>query len=488
MRVICLLCDSLNRHFLNAYGASAYGYEPADTPNIDWFAKRAQVFDKHFSGSLPTMPTRREVWTGNYEFLWRPWGGLEPWDRELPQFLHERDILTMLITDSYHLFERGSSNFHFYFEGWEFFRGFESDPWVTEPTPMPEFKGQLRDRYARNMRRMVNEEDLPPAKTLRCVERWLQKNRDHENFFLMIDEFAPHEPFNTPDYLVEKYDPDYKGPLLFWPAYGRNLFDESELRHLRATYAAHVTLVDKYIGRVFETMTNLGMWEDTAFILMTDHGHFLGEHGYTGKPRCPTYNALVHIPFMIYVPGAKGGVHVPALTANIDVFPTILDLFGFEPETEIDGRSVLPLIRGEKRDTRPWSLYGYFGRYVSITDGKYTYLRAPAKGDTELNIYSLGWEFGKNFMANIVAAMKNRQLELGDFIKKAGMPVGRVPVPAGEFVNEFESDSGLYNLDEDAAQNNNLAGGEQERDYENLLKSALEQVDCPPEQFRRLGL
>ena len=217
MKVICLLCDSLNRHFLSAYGPSVYGYDPALTPNIDWFSKRAAVFDRHFSGSLPTMPTRRELWTGNYDFLWRPWGALEPWDRELPRYLSDKDILTMLITDSYHLFERGSGNYHFNFKGWEFFRGFEWDPWVTEPTQMPEHRGRLDERYARNMRRMVNEQDLPPAKTLSCVENWLQKNHTHENFFLMVDEFAPHEPFNAPDYLVKKYDPDYQGPLFFGP-------------------------------------------------------------------------------------------------------------------------------------------------------------------------------------------------------------------------------------------------------------------------------
>ena len=175
-------------------------------------------------------------------------------------------------------------------------------------------------------------------------------------------------------------------------------------------------------------------------------------------------------------------------TANVDVFPTILDLFGFEPETEIHGRSVLPLIRGETQATRPWSLYGYFGRYVSITDGKYTYLRAPGKHDAELNIYSLRWEFGKSVMPAIEAAMRNRELQLGDFMKQVDMPVGRMPVPVSEFAEEFETENGLYNLDDDAAQENNLAGTRKEQEYEGLLKTALEKVDCPPEQFRRLGL
>jgi len=481
MNVICLLCDSLNRHFL-----PAYGHDRAETPNIDWLAERAHVFEKHFSGSLPTMPTRRELWTGNHEFPWRPWGALEPWDRELPKALKDSGVLTMLITDSYHLFEGGSSNYHFHFDGWEFFRGFENDPWVTEPTPLPEHKGNLIPRYAKNMRRMVQEEDLPPCKTLRCVEQWLQKNHTQESFFLMIDEFAPHEPFNAPDYLVKKYDPDYDGPLFFWPQYGRDIYEEDEIRHLRAAYAAHVTLVDKYMGRVFETMSNLDLWENTAFILMTDHGHYLGEHGYTGKPACPQYNTLVHIPLMIYVPGAGPGGRVSALSANVDIYPTVLDLFGQAPAAPIHGRSLLPLIRGDADKVRDSALYGFFGGFSNVTDGKMTYLRAPQNDDGELNIYSQRWEFGIFRQQTPPLA---EGVEYGPFMKGVDMPVGKLPMPCDYLAKRlFERHNHLYDLDRDREQNENLAGGPAEKKYVELLTRALREIDCPEEQFHRLGL
>lgn len=487
MKVICLLCDSLNRHFLSFYGkgSSDLDIKLAETPHLDRFAENASVFEKHFSGSLPTMPTRRELWTGKYEFLWRPWGALEPWDRELPRIIRRNGILSMLITDSYHLFESGSGNYHFGFDGWEFFRGFEGDAWVTEPAEIPEHKGQLNARYVRNMRRMTQEEDLPPAKTLRCVERWLQKNHERDSFFLMIDEFAPHEPFNTPKYLVDRYDPDYEGPLFFWPEYGKDLYDRRDLRHLRAAYAAHVTLVDKYIGRVFETMTDLDMWKDTAVILMTDHGHFLGEHGYTGKPNCPPYNTLAHIPLLIHVPGHEGGKRIKGLSANIDLFPTILDLFGLEPESAIHGRSLLPLIRGDKENVRDWTLYGYFGRHVNITDGVHTYLRAPsAAEDAELAVYSLRWEFG----------MWNRlrlddSLELGRFMPDVDMPVGRLPIPADMLTRKgHELENRLYALGMDPEQKKDLSDSQLEGEYEAMLRDALEEIGCPKEQFHRLGL
>ncbi len=491
MNVICLLCDSLNRHFLSSYGDGI-----AETPNIDRLAAGSMVFEKHFSGSLPTMPTRRELWTGNYELLRRPWGALEPWDVELPELLNDAGILTMLITDSYHLFERGSGNYHCRFEGWELFRGFENDPWVTDPSPMPEHTGRLVERYARSMSRMTDEEELPPAKTLRCVDRWLRANYTHERFFLMIDEFAPHEPFNAPEYLVNKYDPDWDGPLLFWPVYGKDLHPEKELKRLRAQYAAHLELIDKYLGRVFETMDDLGLWENTAFILMTDHGHFLGEHGYTGKPKCPQFDTISHIPLMIYHPELKDTPgRTKELSANIDINPTILDLFGLKPRTEIHGRSLLPLMKGGEKSVRDSTLYGYFGRSVNVTDGSMTYFRAPTEGDHDLYIYSLGWEFGKSFMQDITAAMKNGAMTVDRYMKDVDMPVARVAVSHGKLNDGvYEHHNHLYDIDSDPGQEKNLAGSDggdgsvAEKRMESLLRDVLVRVDAPEEQISRLGL
>lgn len=398
----------------------------------------------------------------------------------------------MLITDSYHLFEQGSGNYHFHFEGWEFFRGFENDPWVTAPTPMPEHRGTLMERYARNMSRMGEEELLPPVKTLRCVERWLQKNYSQERFFLMIDEFAPHEPFNAPEYLVRKYDPDWHGPLLFWPKYGKDLFDEAELAHLRAQYAAHVELIDKYLGRVFETMEDLGLWKNTAFILMTDHGHFLGDHGFTGKPQCPQYDALAHIPLVIRLPGEEGG-RVMALSANIDLYPTILDLFDITLDHEVHGRSLLPLMKGSAESVRDWTLYGYFGRFVNITDGRHTYFRAPsateASREANLRVYSLRWEFGKGFTPHILDQMGKGLLQMGKFMPRVDYPVGRVPVSHEQYTkNAWENHNHLYDIDRDAGQTANLAGTKAEDPFVGLLRDALEAVGSPPEQAARLGL
>ncbi len=481
MNVICILCDSLNRHFL-----APFGKKIAHTPNLDWLAERSHVFTRHFSGSLPTMPTRREVWTGYHDFLWRPWGALEPWDKDFSGILREQDVMTMLINDSYHLYEVGSGNYHFNFEGWDFIRGHEFDPWITAPAKMPEHDGQLGERYARNMTTMVSEEEYCAPKTMRSVENWLEKNHTHERFFLMVDEFCPHEPFHCPEYYLKRYPTRYKGPLLFWTKYGEKTHDQVETEQLRAQYAATAEMLDKHLGRVFAKMTDLGLWENTALILMTDHGHYLGEHGLYGKPPYPDYNTLSHIPLFVYVPGAEGGKKVNSVTGNVDVFATIMDLFEVEKDSRLHSQSLLPVIQGESNAVRDWTLYGYYGRWISVTDGKRTYIRAPRDLKSELNVYSMCWQFShfKNPCEFI-----DESLEIGRFIPHVDMVVGRQPFdPARLFKEEDLGKDYLFDMENDPVQENNLAGTDAEKDCEELLRCALKSVNAPPEQIKRMGL
>ena len=78
LSVVLIQIDSLSRHFLRCYGN-----DWVRTPNLDAFARRAAVFDQHYTGSLPCMPARREIWCGVEELWWRGWGPLEPWDEPI---------------------------------------------------------------------------------------------------------------------------------------------------------------------------------------------------------------------------------------------------------------------------------------------------------------------------------------------------------------------------------------------------------------------
>lgn len=489
MNVIFIILDSLNKHYLTLYGGDG-----VETPNLERLADKGYVFEKHFAGSLPTIPARREMWTGNYEFLWRPWGSLEPWDRPLPKIIKESGILPMLITDSYHLFEGGGQNYHIDFEGWEFIRGQEFDPWVTAKTKEPVHKSNREfGRYARNMRRMNKEEEYCSPRTFRAVADWLEENHDHDQFFLMIDEFDPHEPFDVPEHFWRRYDPEYSDSPYMWPVYGEWEGSEKELKQIQARYAGNIAMIDRYIGRVLEKMTDFGLWENTAIFLTTDHGLFLGDHGYIGKNMCPNYNTLSNIPLISYIPGTNGG-RINSLTATVDLYPTVLELLGIEPPEETDGNSLLPLIYESSNKIRNSTLYGYYGYWINYTDGRYTYFKAPETDEIPYYVYSNRWNFGirGNNQGMLLACgeIDLSKIESGDFMSGVNMPVGRAPIVGNTPFEErsYESYDHLYDLKEDPDQENNLIREGIEPEMVENLKKEMSKINAPDEQFKRYGL
>ena len=133
MRTIHILFDSLNRHYLSAYNPDAW----IKTPNIDRLAARGRTFEKHFVGSLPCMPARREMMTGRLNFLEDGWSPMMPWDVAMPKIMHQNGIYSHLITDHYHYFHAGGDGYHTAFKSWEFIRGQENDVW-RPVIPQPE--------------------------------------------------------------------------------------------------------------------------------------------------------------------------------------------------------------------------------------------------------------------------------------------------------------------------------------------------------------
>ena len=127
-----------------------------------------------------------------------------------------------------------------------------------------------------------------------------------------MDEFDPHEPFDTPEPWAGRYDPDWEGELLIWPPYdvgavAAGRLSEREGRQIRANYGAKLSMIDHWVGEVFAALDERGLWESTAVIVCTDHGHYLGEKDIWGKPGVMQYEPLGHIPLLVHWPGVPGG-------------------------------------------------------------------------------------------------------------------------------------------------------------------------------------
>jgi len=495
---IVILLDSLNRHMLGAYGGTEF-----KTPNLDRFAKRAVRFTNHHSGSLPCMPARHDILCGAMDFLWRPWGSVEIWEDAITYQLRKKGVVTQLISDHPHLFETGGENYHVDFNGWDYQRGHEGDPWKTLADPSwagaPNFSRRHMP-YDDSRGYFRGEEDFPGPRTMQATADWINANAGaHDRFLLFVDEFDPHEPFDTPEPYASMYDPDWEGAHLIWPPYARagiakGVLTEREAQQIRACYGGKLTMIDHWFGRVLDAIDEKNLWDDTLLILCTDHGHYLGEKDIWGKPGVPIYQTLGHIPLMIGGAGLAPNT-CDALTANVDLFATLADMFGVNGEMRhvTHGKSLIPLLNGASSQVREWMLAGVWGREVHVLDQTRKYARAPIAKNEPLAMFSNRW-------STMPTHFLTREQELplpDDRAVLDRMPGSSVPVIHQNWNADdalpywaFTKFSGnhLYDLAADPSEENNLAGSALEKEMEELLKTALDDVKAPREQWERLGL
>lgn len=507
MKTIFILCDTLNRRMLPAYGGDAI------TPNMDRLARRSVVFDNHWCGSAPCMPARRDIMTGRLNFLEKPWGAMEPFDQSLQGILSgEKNIHTQMFSDHAHYVIPGGENYTKGFTAWEVNRGQEGDPVWTRPckdgirpdVPPAGFKGTWSEAERENRSHFRTEYDYPSVKTMWHAAEWLEDNHDADNFFLWVEAFDPHEPFDCPKYYLDMYEKegDYDGPDFTHPSYAPNEFTPEETEHLRRRCKALTTMTDRHLGEILDVLDKYKMWDDTMVILTTDHGYHLGEHGYMAKNYMSPYNEVFHIPLMAAAPGVAPG-RCNALTQNIDVLPTVLEYFGISEDVlqyRIHGRSLLPAMRRETDTVHESTIYGYFGKQIAWTDGKYTYFRAAKdEANQPLYVYTamptvLRQVYGGNDGVNVA---DYDRIEMGRFLSWTNYPVYRFPADiihwgnaSQEFVGRspYNAETLLFDIETDYAQEHPIEDMELESACIAQLKQCMEQYDAPAEQFERIGL
>lgn len=496
MKVVFVLFDSLNRHMLSPYGGTRI-----PTPNFDRLAARARVYDRHYVGSMPCMPARRDMLTGHLSFLHRSWGPLEPFDNAFPETLKSRDVHSHLVTDHYHYFEDGGATYHTRYSTFEFVRGQESDPWKAMVQPPWD---RLREKYhahqlqfmddaPKHRAHMINrefireEKDFPSVQVFAHGLDFLDRNRDADDWLLQIETFDPHEPFYAPERFRQPFDTGWTGGIRDWPRYGRVEELPEESAELRANYYAVVSLCDDLLGRLLDEFDAHDMWRDTALVVTTDHGFLLGEHDFWAKNRMNMYEEIVHIPLFVHDPRDPGPGRVDRLTQSTDIAPTMLDFWDIQPPPEVQGRSVL---RGNDREAM---IFGYFGGAVNVTDGQTSYHRFPDSiPDQEIYQYTL-------MPTHITERFTPEELRAATlappFDWTKDVPVLKVPViDRSPMYHNYgpgcllESDTRLYDLIRDPAQETPLQDPAREALMIAKMTRLMQVNDAPPEAYQRLGL
>jgi len=164
--------------------------------------------------------------------------------------------------------------------------------------------------------------------------RFLAEHRG-EKFFLWLHYFDAHQPYSPP---------------------GRFYATSSE-----SPYHAEVQYVDEQIGRILEQIEGLGLRDRTLVVVVGDHGEAMGEHD-ENTHMFFVYDATIRVPLLLWGAGVPAGLKVPSLVRTVDVAPTILELLDLPPLEDVQGVSLLPLIRGDSLDL---GLVGY-GESIEI--------------------------------------------------------------------------------------------------------------------------
>ncbi len=369
MNLIVIVTDTLRADHLGCYGS-----DRVRTPNLDRLAAEGVVFTNTYADGLPTIPMRRVFYTGNSilpEGQWRP---LLPDDVTVAEILRERGYTTALIADCYHMFKPGM-NFHQGFDSWQWIRGQESDAWRSGPRDIvdprqhmpehlwnPEYDERLR-QYLMNMQDRESEEDYIVARSCRAAMDWLEENLDNAPFMLWLELFDPHEPWDAPQRFRDMYFDDY--PVEdFQFGYGVHKEDvrEEDYPALRGLYAAEVSFVDLWIGRLLERVGQLGLDDDTVVVVTSDHGTHLGEQGCIQKTPGLLNSLVAQLPLIMRHPDEQfAGMRIDALASGMDLAPTLMRLTETEDHPPMDGEDLWRLVTGDTESLHDWLLIGFRG-------------------------------------------------------------------------------------------------------------------------------
>ena len=497
MKAIMVIYDTLCWRMLPAYGC-----DWVHAPNFERLAQRAVTFDKSYMGSFPTMPCRRELHTGRYNFLHRSWGPLEPFDDSMPQILMDHGVHTHLVTDTYHYLRDGGFTYLGRYGSREYFRGQEGDRWVGDAhrgddeitarlrelyaedlAQMPGLMGMMR-QHELNKRRMAREEDFSQTQVFGRGTDFIQANADADRWFLQIETFDPHQPWYAPQQYRDLYPTEYSGPHIDWPPRTTTTRPPEQIEHIRCQYAALLAMCDANLGKVLDKMDELDLWADTMLIVATDHGFLLGEHGMWNKQWPWLYDEIARTPLFVWDPrSGQHGQRRAALVQAIDWAPTLLEFFGAAVPEHMQGKPLRDAIAGD-RPVREAALMGCHGRTVQCTDGRYMYVRDVSRTDAPcLYDYTLM----PTSMATRFPPKRLREAELADpFPFTKGCRTLKVPARAASSAGPAQHL--LFDLENDPDQEQPIDDSTAERAMIDHLVRLMRQTDAPPEQFERLGL
>jgi len=371
------------------------GHPVVKTPHLDQLAETATVFERHFATTAPCSPARASLYTGLYQMNHRViWNGA-PLDNRFdniaragrragytPTLFGYTDIAP---DPRVHApADPALQSFEGVLPGFSVYQPLpESDaPWISwlaERGHGPEqlhaihhVEPQDGERISRAPARYTAEESQTAFLTNIFLE-WLAQQRTDAAWFAHISYISPHPPLTQPApyntlyaaddgpafrgadtasaagalHPLSKAILDYRKLASHMPGASGLVKDitRSDFSRLRALYYGAISEVDAQLGRLFAALEAAGAADNTIIIFTSDHAEMMGDYWMLGKGGI--HEESYHIPLIVRMPGGAKGGRVGQFTSAVDVFPTLLDVWGLSPGHAPDGESLRPFLAGQ---------------------------------------------------------------------------------------------------------------------------------------------
>jgi arylsulfatase A-like enzyme len=394
------------------------------TPHLDSLAAEGVLFANAYSSTPSCTPARSALLTGL-----SPWHhGMLGYGRiaaqypfELPQALREA---------GYYLFGIGKMHWHPQkkLRGYHGLQvdesgraetpGFVSDYrlWFRQQAPAldPDATGIGWNDY-RARAYALPERLHPTAWTGAQAVEFIEKYDRPEPFLLKVSFARPHSPYDPPQRFLDMYSADdMPTPHIGdWasrnapheeppnPSLWRGDLGVRRAQESRRAYYASVTFIDEQIGRILTALKRRGLYDNTLILFCADHGDMLGDHHLWRKTYA--YEGSAKVPMILRWPRSTGAVQqrggkLPQPVELRDVLPTFLDAAGAAIPSQLDGRSLLELVRGRTGNWRPFldlehSMCYSNDHWTALTDGRHKYIYYACDGREQL--FDLGKDPGE---------------------------------------------------------------------------------------------
>ena len=370
--VLFIMSDDLN----NSLGC--YGHPIVKSPNIDQLAARGVRFDRAYCQFPLCGPSRNSLLTGLQPNSTGILANAQifrqtiPKQVSLPQAFRQDGYFAARIGKLYHYNVPASigTNGHDDPASWEMEMNpagcdhLEEEPNIFSLTP-GQFGGTL-SWYASPKSDGFHTDGLEAEDAEWILERCAKKT--DRPFFLALGFFRPHTPYVAPKSYFENY-PKAEMPVvqgvaedqqdLPKPALGSYKKEQDKLtddlrREAVQAYFASITFMDAQVGRVLSALRRLGLEENTIVVMISDHGYHLGEHGLWQKQSL--FEESTRVPLIIAAPGLAKGAVVSSPVGLIDLYPTLTELCGVEPPANLQGQSLVPMLKDPSVTGRGWAI------------------------------------------------------------------------------------------------------------------------------------